>query len=195
MFNTSRPKQNGRYFADYTFKYIFLNEKVIISATISLKFVPKGPIYNIPVLFQLMAWRRPGDKPLSEPMMVRLSTHICVTRPQWVNGISICVQQPHQSYSRNNMATTEVYDVIVVGAGVIGSAAALDLTTRGKRVLLLEQVGLCVWRFDGYVCLLQKLKWSLVWHKGVSRGGTSNCIIWGLVCPKQDSRAGTSSYT
>ena len=31
-----------------------------------------------------MAWRRPGDKPLSEPMMVRLPTHICVTRPQWV---------------------------------------------------------------------------------------------------------------
>ena len=32
-----------------------------------------------------MAWRRPGDKPLSEPMMVRLPTHICVARPQWVN--------------------------------------------------------------------------------------------------------------
>ena len=31
-----------------------------------------------------MAWRRSGDKPLSEPMMVRLLTHICVTRPQWV---------------------------------------------------------------------------------------------------------------
>ena len=31
-----------------------------------------------------MAWRRSGDKPLSEPMMVRLPTHICVTRPQWV---------------------------------------------------------------------------------------------------------------
>ena len=28
---------------------------------------------------------RPGDKPLSEPMMVSLLTHICVTRPQWVN--------------------------------------------------------------------------------------------------------------
>ena len=26
----------------------------------------------------------PGDKPLSEPMMVRLPTHICVVRPQWV---------------------------------------------------------------------------------------------------------------
>ena len=31
-----------------------------------------------------MAWRRPGAKPLSEPMMVSLLTHICVTRPQWV---------------------------------------------------------------------------------------------------------------
>ena len=28
-----------------------------------------------------MAWRRPGEKPLSEPMMVKLPTHICVTRP------------------------------------------------------------------------------------------------------------------
>ena len=34
---------------------------------------------------QIMAWRRPGDKPLSEPKMVRLLTHIGVTRPQWVN--------------------------------------------------------------------------------------------------------------
>ena len=41
---------------------------------------------NIPALVQIMAWRRPGDKPLSEPMMVSLLTHICVTRPQWVNG-------------------------------------------------------------------------------------------------------------
>ena len=31
-----------------------------------------------------MAWRRPGDTPLSEPMMVSYLTHICVTRPQWV---------------------------------------------------------------------------------------------------------------
>ena len=39
---------------------------------------------NIAALVQIMAWRRPGDKPLSGPMMVRLPTHICVTRPQWV---------------------------------------------------------------------------------------------------------------
>ena len=51
---------------------------------ISLKFVPKGPISNIPALVYIMAWRRPGAKPLSEPLMVSLLTHICVTRPQWV---------------------------------------------------------------------------------------------------------------
>ena len=67
--NTLRPRQNGRHFADDTFKHIFLNENVRISIKISLKFVPKGPINNIPALVQIMAWRRSGDKPLSEPMM------------------------------------------------------------------------------------------------------------------------------
>ena len=83
--NTLRPRQHGRHFADDTFKRIFLNENVRISIKNSLKFVPKGPINNIPALVQIMAWRRPGDKPLSEAMMVSLLTHICVTRPQWVN--------------------------------------------------------------------------------------------------------------
>ena len=81
--NTLRPRQNGRHFADDTFKHIFLNESTWISFEISLNFVPKSPINNIPALVQIMAWRRPGDKPLFEPMMIRL--HICVTRPQWVN--------------------------------------------------------------------------------------------------------------
>ena len=82
--NTLRPRRNGRHFADDTFKRIFLNENVWIPIKISLKFVPKGPINNIPALVQIMAWRRPGDKPLSEPMMVILLTYISVTRPQWV---------------------------------------------------------------------------------------------------------------
>ena len=68
--NTLRPRQNGRHFADDIFKSIFLNENVWIPIKISLKFFPKGPINNIPALVQIMAWRRPGDKPLSEPMMV-----------------------------------------------------------------------------------------------------------------------------
>ena len=86
--NTLRPRQNGRLFADVIFTCIFLNEKVWISINISLKFVPEGQINNIPVLVQIMAWRRPGDKPLFEPMMFSLLTHICVTRPQWVKMFS-----------------------------------------------------------------------------------------------------------
>ena len=86
LYNTLRPRQNGRHFPDDIFKWIFLNENVWISINISLKFVPRGPINNIPTLVQVMAWRRPGDKPLSEPMMVRLPTHICITPPQWQLG-------------------------------------------------------------------------------------------------------------
>ena len=54
--NTLRPGQDGRRFADDTFKRIFLNENVGISIKISLKFVPKGPINSIPALVQIMAW-------------------------------------------------------------------------------------------------------------------------------------------
>ena len=85
LINTLRPRQNGRLSADDAFKRIFLHENVTISIKISLKFVPKCPINDIPALVQIMAWRRSGDKPLSEQMMVSWLTHICVTRPQWVN--------------------------------------------------------------------------------------------------------------
>ena len=40
-------------------------------------------INNIPALVQIMAWHLPGDKPLSEPVMVILLMPICVTWPQW----------------------------------------------------------------------------------------------------------------
>ena len=83
--NTLRPRQNGRHFADDIFKCILLNENVWIPNEISLKFVPTGPINNIPSLVQIMAWCRPGNKPLSEPMMVSSLTHVCVTWPQWVD--------------------------------------------------------------------------------------------------------------
>ena len=68
--NILRPRQNGRYFPDDIFKCIFLNENIWILIMISLKFVPEGPINNIPALVQIMAWHRSGDEPLSEPMMV-----------------------------------------------------------------------------------------------------------------------------
>ena len=82
LLNTLRPRQDGRHFADDIFTCIFFNENCCILIKFSLKYVRKGSIDNTPALVQIMAWRRPGDKPLSEPMMVRSLTHICVTRPQ-----------------------------------------------------------------------------------------------------------------
>ena len=75
VFNMWRPRQNG---------VIFRNGNVWISIWISLEFVTKSPINKVQALIQRMAWCRPSDKPLSEPLMVRLPTRICVTRPQWV---------------------------------------------------------------------------------------------------------------
>ena len=87
--NTLRPRQDGRPFPDDILKSIFFNENVQILIKISLTFVPKAPINNIPVLVQIMACRLAGAKPLFEPVMVSLLAHICVTRPQWVNWICI----------------------------------------------------------------------------------------------------------
>ena len=85
VLNSLKPRRNRRHFADDIFKSMFLNENEWISLRFSLKFVNRVRINNIPSLVQIMTWRRPGDKPLSEPIMVSLLTHICVTRPQWVN--------------------------------------------------------------------------------------------------------------
>ena len=73
------------FLPDDIFKYIFLNGNLWILIKILLKLIPKGTINNIPALVHIMAWRWSGDKPLSEPMMDSLLTHIYVTRPQWVN--------------------------------------------------------------------------------------------------------------
>ena len=81
---TLRPGQNCRHFADDIFKCIFLNENIWILLKISLKFIPKVLINDTTALVQIMAWRRPGDKPLSELMMFSLPAYVCVTRPQWV---------------------------------------------------------------------------------------------------------------
>ena len=80
-----KPRQSGRQFADDIFECNFLNENIWIPIKFSLLFVPYGLINNIPALVQIMAWRLSGYKPLFEPMMPSSPTHICVTRPQWVN--------------------------------------------------------------------------------------------------------------
>ena len=85
IINTLRPRKDGCRFPGDIFRCIFLNKNMSISINISLKVIPNGQINNIPALVRIMAWRRPGEKPLSEPMMFSLLMHICITRPQWVN--------------------------------------------------------------------------------------------------------------
>ena len=116
--NTLRPRQSCRHFANDIFKCIYLNENVWISLKISLNFVLKDRINNIPALIQIMARHRPGDKPLSHSMFVSLLMHKCVTRPQWVNihqvlrhwnlsKVSVTLKYPCQHMkARKKMATT-----------------------------------------------------------------------------------------
>ena len=112
--NSLRPRSNRRHFADDIFKCIFQNENEWISPRISLKFVPKVRINNIPALVQIMASRLPGDKPLSEPMLVSLLTHICVTRLQWVNyWLQVGVRQ----VNKNSLSLGLGWDI---GKGLMG---------------------------------------------------------------------------
>ena len=49
-FNTLKPRQNGRHFPADILICTFLNQNISISINVPLKFVPKGPINNIPAL-------------------------------------------------------------------------------------------------------------------------------------------------
>ena len=58
---------------DDNFKCIFLNENDRIPIPISLKFIPRSPIDSKPALVQVMAWRRRGDKPFPEPLLIQFT--------------------------------------------------------------------------------------------------------------------------
>ena len=71
---THLPREkNGRHFADDIFRCIFVNEYFRILIRISLKLVSNDPIDNNPALVKIMAWRRKGDKSLSQPMLTRFT--------------------------------------------------------------------------------------------------------------------------
>ena len=85
------------------------------SIKISLKFVSKDQVNNIPALVQIMAWRRLGDKSLSQPMVVGLLMHICITRPQWVKVIysglvmaALCQPIPYIMHNRHEQGPVQL---------------------------------------------------------------------------------------
>ena len=117
--NSLRPRQNGCYFADDISNCISLIENIWILIKISLKFVPRGPINNIPALVQIMAWRRPGDKPLSEPMMDSLLTHICIIRLQWV---TLGMGSPNER--RHYLVTSPVIDCAQTSLALLSNVSS-----------------------------------------------------------------------
>ena len=134
--NTLRPIQNGRHFADDIFKYTFLNQNARISLKISLKV----RINNIPALVQTMAWRRPIDKPLSEPIMVSLLTHICITQPQWV------YRNPRNNFQCNLKRNTciflqeNAFENVVCKMAVISYRPRCVTTTDNVQLWMIHEV-------------------------------------------------------
>ena len=90
--NSSSPGQNGRHFADDIFKRTFLNERALFLIIISLKFVPQGRIDNSPALVLILAWRRIVDKPLSKPMLTRLTDIYAALGGDELSGKASCHQ-------------------------------------------------------------------------------------------------------
>ena len=112
IINTLRPRQNGRHFTDDISTCIFVNKSVWNLIKISLRFFAKGPINNMKALVQIKAWRRPGDKPLSEPMLVSLLTHKCITRPERVNPgvVASCLKVSLMiTHPQNKVSTSQCF--------------------------------------------------------------------------------------
>ena len=113
--NTLRQRRNGRHFPNN----FFLIENVWISIKTLLKFVPKGPIINIPALIQIMAWQRTGDKPLSEPMLVSLLTQLRVTQPQWLK--TRVWDNQYYKVNQTVMFWTTFYNIYIQGLRMVHS--------------------------------------------------------------------------
>ena len=87
----------GWGFSDFRYLFCFtllMNKACMYHNHIGLLYIFNSPanewwvsfsFKNIPASIQIMAWRRLGDKQLSEPMTVILPTDMCVIRSQLVN--------------------------------------------------------------------------------------------------------------
>ena len=71
-FEILRQGQNGCHLTDEIFKCIFCNEKIQSWIKVLWSFCPRDPINYNPALVQIMAWRRPGDKPLSQTIVINI---------------------------------------------------------------------------------------------------------------------------
>ena len=105
----------------------------------SLKFVPTCQINNIAALVQIMACRLPGDKPLSETMVISLLTHICVTRPHWVN-VQMCFALIWYSQERS------AYFSFAIDVQWSSETIILPLSQKRSRLKPLHQIYGLLWQ-------------------------------------------------
>ena len=116
-----------------------------------------------------MAWRRSGDKPLSEAMMVSLPTYICVTRPQWVNTEELkgCSDKRNQSNKINIFK--KVINIITSLQESVQCLILHITKTLGSKSNWCRPEGLCYLGRDMYMYIttlcLKKLWQLLVQHQ------------------------------
>ena len=70
-------------------------------------YFPESKCMNFPALVQIMAWHWQGNKPLFEPMMVRLLTHLCITWPQCVNTTPEVLKYANTQITRGYETSTQ----------------------------------------------------------------------------------------
>ena len=92
-FNTFSLRQNDWHFADNIFKSNLFNENYCIFIWILLKYVSRGPITNMPILFQIMACWWTGPRFNIETTSYQYRKSHCgdktILRPSYLhNGIS-----------------------------------------------------------------------------------------------------------
>ena len=88
----------------------------IVSFWLKLHFVFNGPIENTPVLFQIVAWRRRGDKPLSALLMA-------LVIEAYMRGSTSMSNYRQVSNIRRTLEGNKIVDHSdVVGASPVGAA-------------------------------------------------------------------------
>ena len=146
-----------------------------------------------------MAWRRPGDKPLSEPMTVRFPTHICVTRPQGVNSCRIefisflylllflyfdGIVYVTEILPRERQR--EVHLMVVDDLAMQGSKASttMVLTHLSRNIPLSAQEGLTYWDLDKMTDFLaddnvKAFSWLKIFNCEYAIHMLLKCVFWG----------------
>ena len=133
-----------------------------------------------------MAWRRLGAKPLSEPIMISLLTHICVTQPHCMMAISFThILQGYftDTMSNNYPRTKQCLTSISLVSGVKArftrtwrsyptpASSLFSITRLGQHYFVpsiawwTARRGICWMKLSSWMMLVKEVGVCLVWHR------------------------------